>query len=782
MSETLLQQEKRYLGASVAPIDGAEKVTGKAVYSIDLAFPRMLVARVKRSPYAHARIVDIDTEAASKLAGVKAIVRGEDLPDRLTGKGIKDTPILARGKVRYLGEPVVAVAAESEAIALKALDMIRVRYEELPAIFDPIESASQRPPIVVHEKLGSYATSKEGPYRIFLDPSRPNVNCYTRVINGDVGEGFREAPIVIENEYRTQRVHHYHTELPAFVAMKEGDGSVKIYSGSQSLYKIRAEVAEVLALPEHHVKVVALNHVGGGFGNRNAGYHEAICAALALRTDRPVKMTMTREEVMTATTTRHSAVVRIKDGVTKDGLLIAREITVFLAGGAYSMEGISAVRNSVSAACSTYYVPNFRMETFRTYTNEVEGGAMRAFGYPYVLFAIESQMDLIAERTGVSPVEVRLKNLLPKGQKSVSGELIDKGSVRDCLARALAEADKPTMAADGGNWHRGRGIAIGHKGVMGNFPTVAYVQYRHDDVIEVRAGVFDIGQGTRTGLLQVVAAEFNHPLDLIRFSDADSELAPVSGGATGSRQTFHLGNALVRACAACKKQILEAASNALGVPAERLEVGDRAIRDARTHSALMPISDLFIRGPAGGGFVQGLGEFMGKGVFFVPTGNIDPSVGKATGPRSLLFYTPVAVVADVLVNVETGQVKVAGVSVALDAGLAINPKMIEGQSEGCVVQGIGMSLSEELVLERGKVVNADNKDYKIPSIGDAPLSIRTAILENPVEDAALGVRGCGEAPLAVIPAAIANAVCGAIGARIYSLPYTGERVLAAVRK
>lgn len=779
MTQVLLEEEKSWVGKPIPTVDGVEKVTGRGVYAYDLSFPNMLYAKVKRSAVSHAYITKIDSSRAKAMHGVRAVISANDIPDRLFGKGLMDAPVLAREKVRYAGEGVVAVAAESEDIAIEALDAIDIEYKEIPAVYNPEESASENPKVLIHEKLQTYERSKEGPYVINFLPNRPNVNCYYKVLNGDVVEGFKKADFIVENEYRTPRTHHYHTEPISCIAAPEANGSITIYTGGQEAHKIRKVVSISLNIPESKIKVVITNHVGGAFGNRVSGREEALCAALALKCGRAVKFKLTREEVMNSTTSRHAAVVKIRDGVSKTGEIVARDMTVYLAGGAYSTEGITAVPNAARASASTYYFQNFRAQIFRTYTNEMEGGAFRAFGYTYLMFAVESQMDAVAQKLGIDPIEIRGRHMLKEGQRSVSGEVVTGDSLEACLKSVLQEMSEP-RAANGLGLLRGRGFAIGHKGVYGNFPTVAYVKYSSDNTIEVQAGIFDVGQGARTVMMQLVADQFKHPLGKVRLTTQNSDNIPLSPGATGSRQTFHSGNAIITACTDCKRQILDSASKKLGRDIRDLEVRNEYICDASGHKQLASISDLFKHGPSGGAYVEETGEFIGKGVFFVKTGSIDPVSGKSNTDKSVAYYTPVAAGAEVTVDSDTGRVKISKITVATDAGIVLNPKLVEGQIEGCVSQAIGTALTEELVVSEGKIINPDNKDYKVPMASDIP-KVKSIVLENPVEGFELGVRGLGEIALAVVPAAITNAVCNATGKRINSMPFTAEKVLGSLK-
>jgi CO/xanthine dehydrogenase Mo-binding subunit len=772
-----------YVGKSVPRVDGAEKVTGKAVYAYDVRLPGMLHAKVKRSPYPHARVVRIDSSRAFNLRGVRAIITGKDVPKRLYGKGVRDAPVLASGgAVRFIGEPVAAVAAETEEIAAEAVDLIQVEYEELPAVFDVEEAYAQNPKVIVHPNLRDYVYVKSGPYAINLDPSRPNVNHHWGVISGNVEEGFRNAKQVVEHSYRTQAVHHYHTEPSSSVAQVEQDGRITVYVGMQNAHRIRREISEALDIPESKLRIIVSKHVGGGYGNRTFVREELFAILLAIKTNRPVRARLTREEVMMASLSRSPCVIKVKDGLDEKGSIVAREITAIYNGGAYTTEGIAVIKNGVLAAVGVYKIPNFKLDIYRVYTNHMEGGAFRGLGYIQILFPIESQMDELAAKIGVNPTDFRLRHILREGDKNAIGDKVHKFAIEDCIkavTERMSKLEKPTTG-----WKIGRSIVIGQKACYGGFTQIAYVKYRGDDSIDVITGAFDVGQGVITMISQLVADELRHPLDKVHIVDFDSDNLPVAIGAGGSRQTYYVGSATLRACQDLKRKIFALCSKKLEVSADDLRLENGEVRSKADSSKMMRVRDLFSTGPTAGEFIVGEGELIGRGMSQYPVARLDPVTGQlvpGTGERAVVYYSPVAVGAEVEVDPETGRVNVKRVVVALDAGKAINPKAIEGQIDGCVSMGIGIALYEELVMHNGRVLNPDNKDYKVMLSYDAPHEIEHIILETNFEEGPRGAKGCGELPLTIVPVAITNAITDAVGARIYSLPATAEEVLKMLR-
>jgi CO/xanthine dehydrogenase Mo-binding subunit len=769
-------EELLYVGKGLTKVDAVEKVTGKAVYGFDYAMAHMLHGKFKRSDVPHAEVLSVDVTKAMTVPGVRAILTGKDIPPTLFGAGLSDTPIIARNRVRYVGEPVAAVAAETVQAAQEAVDLVEVKYRELPAVFDPEEAMKENPPAVLHPDIMKYTKSPKWPPRI--DPKLPNVCNHVKVRKGDVDSAFKTADLIVENRFTTNLVQHVHTEPNAAVGKVENDGSVVVWTSTQSVYRTRHMLAEALQLPPSKIRVVA-TEVGGGFGNKLSGANvEAVAILLAKATGRPVRIQLSREEVFGATTTRHPFVIYLKDGVMKDGRIVARQITAILDGGAYAAgSGVAVGRNTVFSAVTNYDLPNIKIDTYRVYTNKVPSGAFRGFGTTQMVWAMESQMDIIAEKLGMDPVQFRLVNVLKKGKLSGIGEMVTSIDNGEVLVEARRRIDLDTKRQLPHPWKVGKGIAVSEK-YSGEPGACAAVRYRSDGTVEAFVSVQEIGQGTRTGISQIVAEDLKIPLDDVKIIQADTLLTPYDSGALSSRQTYNIGNAVLLALKDMKRGINEVAAKRLGKKAEELEVKEGEV--VAPDGAKIKVMDLFIRGKTRYGvFLDKGDDFWGYGTWIVDTGELDPETGQTSLPRVNTAYTSCAWGAEVAVNTETGEVKLLRTVAVADAGKLINPKLAEGQMEGAVSMGISTALYEELVLERGKPVNADFKDYKLLSMHNAS-PVEIVFFEHPSADGPFGAKPIGEAGIIGIAPAIANAIHDAIGVRLYDMPMTSERVLKAI--
>jgi len=770
-------EELLYVGKSLTKVDAREKVTGKAIYGFDYAMAHMLHGKLKRSDVPHGEILSIDIAKAMMVPGVRAVLTGNDIPPTLFGAGLSDTPVIARDRVRYIGEPVAAVAAETVQAAEEAVDLIEVKYKELPAVFDAEEAMKEHPPAILHPNLMKYAKSPKWPPRI--DPKLPNVCNHVKVRKGDVDSAFKTADMIVENRFTTNLVQHVHIEPNAAVGKVENDGTVVVWTSTQSVYRTRRMIAEALQLPTSKVRVIA-TEVGGGFGNKlNSANVEAVAILLAKATGKPVRIQLSREEVFGTTTTRHPFVIYLKDGVMKDGKIVARQITAILDGGAYAAgSGVSVGRNTVFSAVTTYDIPNIKIDTYRAYTNKVPSGAFRGFGTMQMVWAVECQMDVIAERLGMDPVQFRLINVLKEGRPSGIGEMvrsIDHGAV---LMEASKRIDLGTKRNLPYPWKVGKGVAVSEK-YSGEPGACAAVRYRSDGMVEAFVSVQEIGQGTRTGISQIIAEDLKVPLESVKIIQADTFLTPYDSGALSSRQTYNIGNAVLLALKDMKKGICEVAAKKLGKRAEELKVSGGMVE--APDGTKVKVTDLFIRGKTRYGvFLDKGDDFWGYGTWIVDTGELDPETGQSSLPRVNTAYTSCAWGVEVAVNTETGEVKLLRIVAVADAGRLINPKLAEGQMEGAISQGVSTALYEELVLEKGKPVNADLKDYKLLNMYNAT-PIEVVFLEHPSVDGPFGAKPIGETGIVGIAPAIANAIHDAVGVRIADLPITAERVLRALK-
>ncbi|HKW04781.1 MAG TPA: xanthine dehydrogenase family protein molybdopterin-binding subunit [Nitrososphaerales archaeon] len=780
MSQQAVQIQEgalRVVGRPVARVDGIEKVTGSAVFAYDMELPRMLYAKIHRSRFPHAEILSINKEKALKVPGVRAILTGEDVPSGLRGRGLLDTPILARGKVRYVGEPIAVVAAESLEEAEEAADLIEVEYKELSAMFDAEESLEQNPKVVIHPDIAKYKRLKAQMYKSASDPSRPNVTNYYRVRHGDVNQAFKSADFVFENRFTTHMVQHAHIEPIAVLARYESDGSYTIWTSGQNTYRTRKELSDALNIPETKIRVIALRHVGGGFGNKGAGHVEPIVASLAKETRRPVKISLTREEVFSATSVRHPSVIYVKDGVKKDGTIVGRQVKVIYNGGAYSLAGNVVNKNCIHALTSVYKLPSLKADIYRVYTNQVQGGAFRGFGAPQAHFAIESQMDIVAKKLGIDPIEFRKKNLIGEGEKSAIGERFTGITLKECIDQVVEAVKKNPLPKTEGKWKYGNGYAISKEQCDVSFPSVAYAKLIEDGSVEIWTSATDPGEGIHTVLSQIAAEEMGIQVDNVRMVLSDTDLTPVGTGASGSRQTSQMGMAVKLACEDLKRNIARVASQRFGVEERNIffRSGKILIEDRDVE-----YSSIFFPGPMGGAYVPGQGSLIGHGFYLPKTGDLDPETGQCSTEKAAVYYTPVAQAARVAINTETGTIKVVEYIGAVDVGKSINPLNVIGQNEGAISMGLNGAMNEEMVLANGRIINPDLKDYKLQSIMEY-FPINSIILENPNPDGPYGARGCGEAPISPVGAALANAVYDAIGVRFTDLPITSEKILLALK-
>ena len=764
------------VGKTVPRLDAREKVAGRALYTDDLSRPGMLHGAQLGSPYAHARIVSIDTAAAAALPGVEAVLTGEDFPRNYTGVFLMDQLPLALDKVRYAGEPVAAVAAEDLATARQALRLIDIEYEELDAVFDPEEALGPGAP-VIHEDRDSY----ECHYEL---PPEPNAICYSEFKEGDPDRAWSRCDAIVENEYRLPAQYHMYLEPVSTLAEVDSNGKVTLWSSMQGVARVQMLTARALGLPMSKVRVIA-PRVGGGFGGKCELTNQPVTAALALAAGRPVKMTLSREDDMTMMKCRHAGTIRARTGATKDGTLVARSVEFILDGGAYADES-----SAVSAVCAffsrgPYVIPNMHVRCWSVYTNRLRAGAMRGFGNPQATFAGEAQLNELAEALGMDPLELRLSNALDEGDAWLGGKSVAVPSLKQCLESVREASDWPNRrqrrAASPGK-RRGVGIAaLGHTCAL--LSAGAAVHLNEDGTVTVSTGAVDIGQGSDTALAQIAAGALGLELDQVNFANADTDTSPYDYQTAASRTTFMVGNAVARASAQVRDKLLEHAAAILESAVDRLElrpggrVGITGISDEEIPFAAAAGRALYVTG----GPISGIGNWL-----YEPAEGLDPERTRARGFVGIVAGNGVfcfgAQVVEVEVDEVTGKVEVVEVWSVHDVGRAINPGMVEGQIHGSVVQGLGYALTEELVWDGGDLINPTMMDYKVPGMADVPHGIHAILLENPEPGAPFGARGVGENALMGAAPAVTGAIAHATGARVSRLPATPERVLRALRE
>ncbi len=757
--------ELKYVGHPVMRRDALEKVTGAAIYGLDLKLAGMLHAKIHRSPLPHARILHVDTSKAERLPGVRAVVSGPDAPWVFNAPIIADRPFFATGTVRHIGEAVAAVAAVDEETAEEAAALIEVDYEELAAVFDPEEAMKPDAPLL-HEGLGGYART-EG----FHPVAGTNICNHYRLRRGDAERALAAAHLVVEERYTTAMMQHCPMEVHVAIAQQAPDGGLTIWTSAQSPNWVRAELATAMKIPISQVRVI-VPWVGGGFGAKQAMKIEQYVVALALKTGhRPVRLALTRAEEFAASLARQPTIIDLKTGVARDGEILARQARIVWNTGAYADHSAAVSRNAGFAAAGPYRIANVWVDSYCVYTNNPVSGAFRGFGIPEVTWAGESQLDVVAHALGIDPLELRLRNAVEEGSESVLGEELHSVGLKECLQKAAhAIAWKAPRAGTA----RGRGIACMHKSTGTPTSSAAFVKVNEDGTVSVLSGAVDMGQGSSTILAQMVAEELGVKPEHIRVVPPDTDVTPYERSSTSSRITFHAGNALIAAARDARRQILEVSADLLEASPSDLELRDEQVWVKGTDRSV-PLSRLWKAGMYG----RGQYPILGRGTYssleiYDP---VDPVTGQSK--RATAFWMYAAQAAEVEVDLETGKVTVLRLTAAHDLGKAINPLTCEQQIEGALVMGLGQALFEELVLDRGRVVNPSFIDYKIPCTLDVP-ELTPLFVEATHREGPFGAKGLGEPGLAPTAAAIANAIFDAVGVRIHDLPITAEKVLAAL--
>ena len=750
--------EPRVVGKSLPRMDGAGKVTGTAVYAADFALPGMLVGKVFRSTEPHARIVRLDTARARALPGVRAVMTAADVPDVRYGGALKDETVFARGKVRYVGQPVAAVAATTREAAEAALAAIEVVYAPLPAVLDLDAALAPGAPLI-HEEWASYTA-------IPILHRDGNVCNRARIVVGDVERGFEEADRIFEHRFRTGMVHQGYTEPRAAVAAWDSSGQVTVWSNTQLPFEVQNTLAEILQMAPSKIRVVVPG-IGGGFGGKLRVGVEHFAAFLARATGRPVKVITTSEEELTAAYPRQGTVVELKTGVTKDGRITAKAGRIWFDTGAFAGSGPGVASVATLVLAGPYKIPNLHLEGFAVYTNKTNCGSFRAPSGPQANFAVESQIDIIADALGLDPLELRLKNIVREGDEGPTGQVLQAVGLEECLRKAAAAIGWQDRRP--GRW-RGKGLACGWWTTTGGSSGV-YVKINPDGTVALNTGAAEIGTAALTGAAQVLAEELGVDLADINVVSADTFSTPFDFGAQGSRTAFAVGNACRAAVDDLKRRVFALAAAQLGVEPEACRLADKHVLADGKRISLADLARLSQQ--TGGGLIA-------QGTFIAPPTAYDSK--RVDGHVYPAFHSPSfhAHAVDLSIDPETGDVTIHKYVVAQDVGFAMNPTYIEGQIEGGVAQGLGQALSEEIVYENGRVLNPNLTDYKMPTTLDMP-RVETILVQHPSLVGPYGAKGVGEPPNIEPPAAVANAVAAATGLRLTSLPITAEHIALALR-
>ncbi|HXG51175.1 MAG TPA: xanthine dehydrogenase family protein molybdopterin-binding subunit [candidate division Zixibacteria bacterium] len=732
----------RVIGVPTPRSEGPEKVSGRAVYATDVTLPGMLWCRVLRSPIPYGRIKRIDVSRAAALPGVRAVAAGDDVRGLLIGRKIYDMPVLADGVVRFVGEKVAAVAAETEEIAEEALGLIEVEYEELDPVLDPLEALKPSAPLL-HPGVAGYRGLLhpiEAPSNVFFDMSWGK---------GDVDAGFREADLVVENTFRAPPVHQAYIEPHACVVRANPSGPADIWACSKVPFALREQVAAAFRKSPDDF-VVHPCYIGGCFGGKGDFMDVPVCYLLSLKSGGlPVKMVMDYAEEFVAGNPRHGAIVTVRTGVKRDGRLVAHRLDFLYDSGAYAAFKPQGYLVGPREAAGPYRIPNVLVRERIVYTNKVPCGHMRAPGDPQGFFANESQMDLVARRLGLDPIEFRKRNLMRDGDVSPIGHVVPHIRATQTLDRALAAAGYRGPKGR----HVGRGVAVAQWIPLGG-ECRAVVTIDEDGGASVATAMVDQGAGTYTAMRQIAAEELGLDVGHVRFEILDTSRTAPDTGVGASRATRIFGNATLAAAQDAGRRLREAAAKMLGVSPERLRLAGGAV--VAPSGRRLSYGDVV---KSAGGAIRGDGSYRNF----------------ASGPEAAVCVQ----VAEVEIDVETGKLEVRRFTTAHSTGTVINPLAHQGQIDGGVVMGIGYAVMEELPIEEGRVVGRSFAENKIPSVRDIP-ELRTVVDEIPVGNGPYGGMSIGEPPVIPGAAAIANAVHDAVGVRIRDLPITAEKIFNAL--
>ncbi|OGQ49191.1 MAG: hypothetical protein A3I10_08810 [Deltaproteobacteria bacterium RIFCSPLOWO2_02_FULL_57_26] len=739
------------VGKPVGRVEGPGKVSGGATYTADLLLPGMIWGKVLRSPLPHAKILSIDLSKARALPGVLAVITAQDIPDVLIGRSIYDTPVLSKERVRFIGDKVAAVAAEDPDVAEEAVGLIKVDYEELPAVFDPLEAMQAGAPIL-HENFRSYRHLPPDA------PDIPNVISHLGYNLGNVGEGFRQAHRIFEHTFRTQWMHQGYLEPHAAVVSQDDSGRIHVWASNKMPFRLKELLADCLLVPQERI-VIHLLPIGGDFGGKGAVMDIPLCHHLSVLTGRPVKMVMSYAEELMAGNPRHPAVITLKTGVNGEGKFIARQASVIFNSGAYGgfkpIPNVSIVGAAKAQGC--YRIPHLKIDSYCVYTNTVPCGHVRGPGDPQLIFAVESQMDMMAVELGINPYEFRMKNLLQDGDKLATGTALEQVRIRETLEAAARAAGwgsrKPRRNV-------GRGIGIAHRHIgIGDANTE--LELEENGQVLLTTTIPDTGTGAHTILRQIACEVLDLALDKVRIRVGTTDHFRTESGAGASRVTHVAGKATLHAAQQLKDLMLNEASKALGKTPQELEIH--------------------------GGRVQVRGD-SGRGIELAKLATLARSRGEAL--KTTHYFNAAAhpavtsfcaQVAEVEVDPETGQVKVLKITCAHDAGTVINPLAHQGQIEGGIIHGLGFSLTEEMKGEEGRLSTLSLGDYKLPNIKDIP-ELRTVVLTDTGGPVPFGGKSVGEGTTSPVPGAIANAIFDAVGVRIMESPITAEKIYSALRE
>jgi CO/xanthine dehydrogenase Mo-binding subunit len=736
------------VGAPVPRAEGADKVSGRTLYTADVHLPDTLWGKILRSPYPYARIRHVDAAKARRVPGVKAIVTGEDTHGLYIGKQIRDMPVLCWDVVRFVGDRVAAVAAETIEAAEEAVAAIEVEYEPLPAVFDPLEAMRPSAPRL-HDDVAAYEGGPKD--KLALDVH----NGLTRLAwrKGDVEKGFRQADLVLEHTFRIPARHQGYLEPHAGVVAIDGSGRIQVWVSAKNPFGIRSQMAKALRLPEEQIRINVVN-VGGEFGGKGDGIDMPIAYFLAQQSGRPVKIVLNYAEELSASNPAHPTVITVRSGMNRDGRIVARSVRAVHASGAYGALKSNSSLATWHYAGGQYRIEHAAFEFLQVYTNTVPGGYYRSPGAVATAFAIDCHTDMIAKELKIDPAEFRLKNFISEGEEDAVGHRLRNVRFREVLQAALEAADWKKRKP-GPNW--GRGIALSGRHISGG-DTGLILTAEPDGGFTILSPTVDQGSGTHTILRQLVAEAMRVPIQQVRVAIGDTDVTPHDSGVRASRVTYVAGNAVVQASEKLKNALLNQAARMLESRAEEIEFAN---------------SKFWLR--------QDPGQQI----------SLRRVIAQASIPLSVSVYEDYpypedisyicAQVAEVEVDQETGSVRVRRFVTAHDVGTVINPITHQGQIDGATIMGLGQGIMEELVMDQGKITNNNLGDYKLPTVKDIP-ELKTVLVKSTGGVGPLDAKPIGEFANNGPPAAIANAVADAVGVRLFELPVTAEKIYRLIRE
>ena len=785
MEETKYQSKYKRVGQPYDRKDARDKVTGQAVYAYDLEMPGMLHAKVLLSPYARAKIISIDTSKAKALPGVRAVLTGED-SDILVGLYMQDKRVLSRGETRYHGDVVAAVAAETEAIAERAISLLDVVLEPLEAVHNVDEALEAK--ILVHDDINDLKHY----VGVFFPQKDSNIASWNKSRKGDLDTAFAESDLVVENDFSLPAVAHVPMETHVTIVQTDVfNNKFKIWSSAQSPFAVRQIMADSFGVNESDVEV-HIPYVGGAFGGK-AGIHlEPLCALLSKAAGGlPVKLRASREQEFNQLPTRAGMRGRIKTGVSKEGKLQAIQAVYDWDSGAYADYGVNVGKTAVYSGIGPYACDNASIDSKTIYTNKVFSTAYRGFGHLETHWTIERQIDILSQKLGIDPYDFRMMNLLEPGKETMSGEKLTEstGSPKDCLTAVVKEigwTGRKTDEERAREWKtgkvRGKGFAMLQKApaMPANTASSVIMQMNGDGHVKMMIGAVDFGQGAITALAQIAAQTLDIPIEHIEISaEIDTRANPYDWNTVASKLTFMAGNAVIKASNEMLAKMKNIAAQALRTDPDYLDHKEGVIfhkhnPDRRLTYKDIALGYMYPEGTGIGGPIISSGSSIADGLT-----NMHPETGKGF-PAAVWTFGAHAV--EIEVDVETGNIEVLKIASAFDIGQVINEKLVYGQITGGVLQGLGSAILEGYKFDKnGRLMNPSFTDNKIPTMKDLPMEIVPIYIENPQHNGPYGARGVGEHPMISIPSAIGNAVYDALGINFHVLPLSPEAIVLGIQ-